>query len=250
MDLFDAFYVKKGDVVALVGAGGKTSTMFAMGKEAVERGLKTVITTTTRIYLPGEKSGLPVVCAPGAKVLEEAKNALGQSLLVVAGAGIEGNKLIGLTPELTGGFTGAGFDLVLVEADGAAGRPFKGPCRGEPVIPGGCTLVIPVMGMDCLGKPFDSRYVHRAEEVARLLGPAAGEIVTPQMVASILLHPEGYRKNISSGSRWIPFLNKVQDENDLLMAGVIAAILGEQEIHRIVMGAAQEKDPVREVALF
>lgn len=250
MDLFEALAIKKGDVVALVGAGGKTSTMFTLGNEAVKRGLRTVITTTTRIYHPGEKSGLPVVCAPGGKVLEECGKALGQSWLVVAGAGIEGNKLIGVTPELAGCFTGAGFDIVLVEADGSAGRPFKGPGRSEPVIPGGCTLVIPVMGIDCLGKPFDSRYVHRPEEAARILGPAAGKVVTPQMVAGILLHPEGYRKNVSSGSRWIPFLNKVQDDHDLFLAREIAFIMGKQGIRRIVMGAALERDPVREVAVF
>ena len=250
MELFDAFAIKKGDVVALVGAGGKTSTMFTLGKEAVKRDVRTVITTTTRIYHPGAVSGLPVVCAPGGKILEEARRALGQSWLVVAGAGVEGNKLIGVAPELAGGFVGAGFDMVLVEADGSAGRPFKGPGRGEPVIPESCTLVIPVMGMDCLGKPFDSRYVHRPEEAARLLGPVAGEIVTPQMVAGILLHPEGYRKNLPSGCRWIPFLNKVQDDHDYLLAGEIVLILRSKGIRRIVVGSALERDPAREVAVF
>lgn len=249
MDLYDAFALKKGDVVALVGAGGKTSTMFTLGKDAVKRGLRTVITTTTRIYHPGVNSGMPVVCAPGGKVLEEAGKALGHSWLVVAGAGIEANKIIGVTPELAGDFNGAGFDIVLVEADGSAGRPFKGPGSDEPVIPEGCTLVIPVMGMDCLGKPFDSRYVHRTEEAARILGQEAYQVITPQMVAGILLHPEGYRKNVPPGCRWIPFLNKVQDDRDLLLAGEIAKIMGAQGIRRIVMGAALD-NLVREVAVF
>ena len=40
--------------------------------------------------------------------------------------------------------------VVLVEADGAKGKPCKVPADFEPVIPDECDIVIGVMGMDAL----------------------------------------------------------------------------------------------------
>lgn len=251
MDLFEAFSLKKGDIVALVGAGGKTSLMFAMAREAVKKGYRMAVTTTTKIYHPGEGDGWPVVCDSGERLPEKAAKALDRSSIVVLGAGIDKNKkLLGVAPRLLEGLVGCGFDMVLVEADGAAGRPFKGPGDGEPVIPAGCELIVPVVGVDCLGKTVDSTNIHRPEVVARLAGIVAGKVVTAEVVARVLLHEEGYGKNVPCGCRWIPFINKVRNCQELQLAEKIAALLGLGGVRRVVIGAAQEKTPVREVAEF
>jgi probable selenium-dependent hydroxylase accessory protein YqeC len=251
MDLFEAFAIKKGDIVALVGAGGKTALMFALAREAAKRGERVLITTTTRIYHPGEVTGWPVVLAADPGVLKESVKALAHAAIVVAGAGVdEHNKLMGVSPEVADELAViGGFDLLLAEADGSAGRPFKGPRDGEPVIPAGSTLVIPVVGVDCLGKSIDSGSVHRPEVVAELMGVASGETVTPEIVAGVLLHSRGYRKNIPAGCRWVPFISKVRDAHELRQAGKIASLLGLGGARRVVMGAALETVPVREVAL-
>ena len=49
MKLHKAFNVARGDVVSLIGAGGKTSTMVALAHELADEGWRVLVTTTTRI---------------------------------------------------------------------------------------------------------------------------------------------------------------------------------------------------------
>jgi probable selenium-dependent hydroxylase accessory protein YqeC len=249
--LIDAFRIKKGDIVALVGAGGKTSTMFALGREAGREGFRVVITTTTRIYLPPAETGQSVVLAPGTDILPAVREKLKVFLTVVAGTGLNReNKVLGVEMGVAEGFLKAGADLVMIEADGAAGRPFKAPGEGEPVIPETAALVVPVVGIDCLGKPLSREYAHRPETISALAGIKPGETITPGVVARVLLHEQGYKKNVPSGSRWIPFINKVESAADLQQARMVAARLGEAGVERVVIGAVGAGIPVREVVAF
>ncbi|HLE71097.1 MAG TPA: hypothetical protein VJH87_15565, partial [Vicinamibacteria bacterium] len=50
--LVEAFGVGKGDVVSLVGAGGKTTVLYALSMELRRRGLSVVTTCTTNMQLP------------------------------------------------------------------------------------------------------------------------------------------------------------------------------------------------------
>ena len=61
-------------------------------------------------------------------------------------------------------------DKVIVEADGADGRPIKAPEDWEPVIPTFANLVIPVVGLDCVGKPASEDWVFRIERFLALTG--------------------------------------------------------------------------------
>ncbi len=49
MKLQKAFEIVPGDVVAFIGAGGKTSTLIALGHELAQAGLRVLATTTTHI---------------------------------------------------------------------------------------------------------------------------------------------------------------------------------------------------------
>ncbi|MFZ5646747.1 MAG: selenium cofactor biosynthesis protein YqeC [Bacillota bacterium] len=251
MDLLDAFLIKKGRIITLVGAGGKTTTMFSMGEEALKRCLRVVITTTTRIFMPPDEESKPVVLARGTGILRSVGEKLKKCPLVVAGAGVTGeNKIVGVDKAIVPGFLEAGADIVMVEADGAAGRPFKAPKEGEPVIPGESDLVVPLVGLDCLGKPLDHEYVHRPEIISELTGIGRGGVVTPAVVAGVYLHPMGYFKDVPSGCRWIPFINKVETDSDLRLARELADLLGRGGAERVVIGAARDKDPVREVMVY
>ena len=50
LTLIDAFGVRDGEVVTLVGAGGKTTLMFALAQEFSRLGKRVVITTTVKMY--------------------------------------------------------------------------------------------------------------------------------------------------------------------------------------------------------
>ena len=51
MKLIDALELKRGDVVSLIGSGGKTSALIKMMHECQARGWRVLMTTTTRIGL-------------------------------------------------------------------------------------------------------------------------------------------------------------------------------------------------------
>ena len=52
MLLRDALGVTRGEMVSLIGAGGKTTTMFRLAKELRDQGCKVLVTTTTKIVKP------------------------------------------------------------------------------------------------------------------------------------------------------------------------------------------------------
>ena len=68
----------------------------------------------------------------------------------------------------------------LVEADGAARRPIKGYASYEPVIPPAAGLLLPVLGLDALGKKVESQTVHRVELFAAQCGAVPGDVLDEQ----------------------------------------------------------------------
>ena len=251
MKLLDAFNLSKPGVVSLVGGGGKTTTMFALGREAIKRGLKTVLTTTTRIYYPADQGLDVVVAGTSQALLSGVRDKLAAHPGVVAGAELSpDNKLTGLDPCLIEDILAAGADLVVIEADGAARKPFKAPAGHEPVIPEVSTVVVPVVGIDCLDKPLLPKYVHRPEIVAALSCISIGEKVTPEIVAKVLTHPLGFRKGLPANCSWIPFINKVETASDLAKAQEIAALVGKILPCRVVIGASAANTPVVEILDF
>lgn len=248
MTLIEAFRITRGNLVALVGAGGKTSTMYALAREAKSRGFKVVLTTTTRIYLPRGVNTPGVLLEDSPGIVDRVREQLCNCFVVLAGSGLTAEKkILGLDKGLAGKFLEAGADLVVAEADGAAGMPFKAPGEGEPVIPPDTTLVIPVVGIDCLGLPLSGGSIHRPEIVARLTGASIGGQVNSGTVAGVFLSPGGYRKDVPEGSRWEPFINKVESAGELRAARELAGLLIKGGADRVVIGSALSGDPVREV---
>ena len=146
-------------VVALVGGGGKTTTMYALAREAREAG-KTVIVTTTTHILPH----------PGLFMTDENEPAALKKLLDQYGILTVGR--LDRKDKMTGGDVAAcaaAADIVLSEADGARVRPLKAPADHEPVIPPQAAAVLALAGMDCLGRTVGD-ICHRPERVCALLG--------------------------------------------------------------------------------
>ena len=128
---------------------------------------------------------------------------------------------------------------VLIEADGAAGRPIKAPESWEPVIPDFVDLVIPVVGLDCIGKQATDEWVFRLERFRAVTCLRPGETVSPSAVGRLLSHPEGAMKGIPRTAHAVPFLNKL----DLLKSDsgkkeTIEAIMAatNPRIQRLVVG--------------
>lgn len=252
MLLVTALRIRPKEVVAFTGGGGKTTTMFRLAEELRSAGQRVVTTMTTKIFVT------QMARAPARLILEGEGALLAQlgstlaehgHVLIAGGTVVEQDKVQGVPPELLDRVAAhPAVDALLMEADGSRRLPFKAPAAHEPVIPTSATIVVPMMGLDVLGRPLDAEHVHRPERIAALTGAALGDLVTPGLVAAVLAHPEGGAKGTPPGARLIPFLNKAEDEASLVAAREISRrLLQHDRIDTVLIGAAQADDPVREV---
>jgi molybdenum cofactor cytidylyltransferase len=237
------------EVVAFVGAGGKTSAMFRLAAEIAAAGGRVVTTTTTRIFA-AQLALAPAHFESGRATDGELSAALEQHghILVTGPVDAEAGKATAAPLELIGRLLGLpGRPVVLIEADGARMRPFKAPAEHEPVVPPQTTLLAPVVGADIFGQPLDDTRVHRASRAAELAGVPLGAPVTPEIVARVLASPLGGLKNLPDGARVIPLINKIEDPAALEAARETAQrLLSYPRIHSVVLGALRMEPPVRE----
>jgi probable selenium-dependent hydroxylase accessory protein YqeC len=196
MTLAEALGIAPGEVVSFIGAGGKTTAMYRVAADLAARGLKTIVTTTTKIFPPNGPD-IPLVLREAAegRAAARAAEALGRApVVVVAARALADGKLEGLPAEEVAALRGvAGVSAVLVEADGSARKPFKAPAPHEPVIPAATTLVVAVVGAEVLGRPLSEDLAHRAALAAEQAGIRLGDPVTPEVVARVLLGPANLR---------------------------------------------------------
>lgn len=250
MTLADALEMTGDEVVALVGGGGKTTAMFRLAREMVEKGGSAITTTTTRIF--AAQIALAPAHVPAAHATRES--------VLAALAAHRHVLVIGATNPGTGKAEGLSLDLfrrlrawcpgvaILNEADGSRMRPFKAPAEHEPVIPGETTLVVPVVGADVFGKTLDADHAHRPELVSALSGAPLGTPITPEIVARVLAHPEGGRKGVPVSARVVALINKVESLLDRTSARETAErLLREPAIQSVVLSMLRGPEPVLEV---
>lgn len=191
-------------VICLVGAGGKTTIMYELANYYASLGKNVLVTTSTHIWKPQQD-----YCAD----LAAAQSLWHAGRYAVVGLEEAGTgKLIGLPQEELEQYV-AYADIVLVEADGAKGKPCKVPRENEPVILPECDTVIGVVGMDALGCSIEG-VCFRVDEVCALLGVAAEHVLDEADLAKILLSERGTRKSVGSRKYYV-VLNKC-DSNALL----------------------------------
>jgi probable selenium-dependent hydroxylase accessory protein YqeC len=210
--LLAALGLGRSQVVALVGAGGKTSLAAALAAEARAAGLRTLVTSTTKRM--GGRGGPEA----GPLVLDSVEDALGRLEAALAlhgwvtflGERQREGKLVGVSAARVDAIRGLA-ELVLVEADGARGRSLKMPAPHEPVLPASTTLMVVLAGLDVLGAPLDAENVHRLDRVVAALGREAGTVLDESALAAVLAHPTGYLSRVPVGAGSAAFLNKAED---------------------------------------
>lgn len=248
MTLKEALGLGRGEMVALIGAGGKTTTLFTLAREIWEDGGKVLVTTTTKMFKPAKPHvhRLYVVQEVDALLGEIGK--IHEPVIVGAGGGVEATKLVGLPPEwLDTVAQKAGLDAILVEADGAAMRPFKVPADHEPVIPQDCSLTAWIMAIKVLGKPLSPDWVHRAERAALLLGVEPGTLVNEDIILRLVENPRGCLKGIPPKSRRVALINQADTTDEVKKAADLGRALLRHGIERVVITSYLSEDAVKRV---
>lgn len=175
MELETALGIHPG-VTAIIGAGGKSTLLLALGRALAQRG-RVLLGTTTHIYPP---EGVHLVQDADA---EAVRRAFLKERLLCVGTQEKTGKLT--APGLADGALAKLADYVLLEADGAHGRPAKAHADYEPVVPREAEQVILVFGLTALGRPI-AEAVHRPEIFAARMGVRETEMLREEMAAEFL----------------------------------------------------------------
>lgn len=251
MTLKDALGLKQGEMVALIGAGGKTTTLYRLADELCQDGGKVLVTTTTKIFKPTKPHVHRLFLAEDLDALLSELLALREPVILGVGQALDdAGKLIGLPPQWCDFLGKKGVvDAILIEADGAASRPLKVPAEHEPVVPDRCALTVWVMGIKVLGRPLTPKWVHRAERAATLLGVELGTPVTEDLILHLVENPLGCLKGIPAKGRKVALINQADTPEEVKQASRLGQELLRCGIERVVITSylSTSTDALKEV---
>ena len=183
MPLIAQLSLEDARLVALCGAGGKTSLLYALGREWNLRREKAALTTSTQIL-----ADMPDFCVLWDKPDEGELLSIWRAGFVPVAGRPTGRKLTAPSEEMWA-ILRARSDRSLVEADGAAMLPVKYPAVWEPVIPQHTDRVLVLCGLSALDRPL-RQVCHRAD-LAVEKGVLPDGPLTEDGVAALLLRGYG-----------------------------------------------------------
>ena len=243
LELYEALGIVGGDVVAFVGAGGKSSAILQVTRELKEAGVEVLVAPTTKMFVSEAEMVGPILTSENKdELLSKAADVLDTEGAAVVGStllskgrvgGVEASWVSALAPE---------DGVTLVEADGARRRPIKGTAAHEPLLPEKATLVVAVGGLRALGEPVGEKYVHRPEIFSELTGTGPGHTIDPRAFAQALL--AGLR-SVPVGTRRAALLADFQPDKNTSEASVIAHQLRQGGVHKVVLSSLPQETPGR-----
>jgi probable selenium-dependent hydroxylase accessory protein YqeC len=195
-------------LVAVAGAGGKKSTMYALASHCAGRA---GLTTTVNCPFPPAELGARRVIGEEATLLEAVRAIPRESRRVFfARPGKHVDWAGGIRADLVTQIHAAQvFDLLLVKADGARHRLIKAPAADEPIYPPGTELVLYLVSAHVLGRRLNAGVAHRLEEFAALTGAAEETPIDSAHIVKLLTSAAGALKGIAPGTRIVPVINRV-----------------------------------------
>ncbi len=211
--------LRSAPVISFTGGGGKTTAIFSLARSAAQEGLRVLVTTSTMMIDPRLQPAVFLdrfIMSEAAEAHFAGAKETG-TISFAASEPVQGTpKLRGFSGDTIGSFAPF-YDLVLVEGDGAKHRPVKAPAPHEPVIPGTSSLVVGVIGLDCLGKPMDDRTVHRPELFGPLTSCPWGSPIGALHLLRLIESPAGLFKSAPADACRLVLFNKLDvlgDEAD------------------------------------
>lgn len=236
-------------VISFYGAGGKTTLMRRLAAEMAAAGKKALLTTTTRIYKPPE----PAFFYSGdlEQAAQELKEHFRNNNLAVLGKSIlPDGKVEGIEPGQVGFLRDCLQVSVLVEADGAKGKPLKGFAPYEPVIPPSADYIIPVLGGDALGSFISPANTHRLEHFLEGTGAQEGEKVNGSILARAFKYMLKIGLDQAPKAYACPVINKSDliaspETSALEITGLIRSGYEEPLPEKLLVTAGREDWPVK-----
>ena len=248
MKLKCAFELSRGEVVAFIGAGGKTSLLVSMGYELAEAGWRVLATATTNLT---EEQLAFFPCALRADADAAAiSQALNEKQFVLLYHELRGGRVYGPPPEWARQLLDrVDSDILLVEADDANGLPFKAPRAGEPRIPAETSLVVAVASLGALGAPLDADHVYNHRAMIEKYGFVENSPVKSPWLAQILRDEELGLQGVPKDARLLVYLNQTPERGYVRgRARLIARLsLQNERISAVALGSVRGAEPVYEL---
>lgn len=250
----DKLKLDEGDIVTLVGAGGKSSTIFNLAQEIKNK--KILITTTTQFMSFKKLDTIEIISNSFEEIIKKIKIiwkknpkqklVLGKSYCSTSSI-VTGNKINGLPPRwidyLIKAFPSA---MILNEGDGAAMYSIKAPAIYEPVIPDSTTLLLIVMGMKTLGLKINKKNCFRLNEIKKLNFDNKKR-VDNDLIVKILLDKTSYGAYLEKDYEFIPILNQVDKSNLNEVRQIAHQLLKkEKKIEKVILTDTYLEKPVLE----
>ncbi|KAF0111985.1 MAG: hypothetical protein FD147_499 [Chloroflexi bacterium] len=239
MNLIEALKPELPARVAIVGAGGKTTSLFQLANQV--DGLAWVTTTT---HFGTDQLDLAdrhfFVNTIEELEIEQYKN---QKVTLITGPYTKDNRVNGPVSEILEKLTKIADKekiSLFIEADGARSFPVKAPAEHEPAIPLWVDHVIVVVGLSVLGKPFNHQWVHRPEYFARITHLKEGEIITIESVGDMLVHPAGGLKNIPIQAQKVALINQADNVEILAEARKVVPKLLDGGFDKVIIGSLRK----------
>lgn len=248
MKLRQTFNINPGEVVAFIGAGGKTSALFSLGYELAEDGWRVLATTTA--YIGEDQLNL----APHAMTLTSGADAISKALnkhrFIFLYEDIRSGKVYGPPPELiTRLLDSVDSDVLLIEADNAHGLPLKAPYEHEPIIPEETSLVIPVASLAALGQPLDDEHIYNAQAMIERYGFGEGNRIKSPWMAQILRDDELGLRGVPQKARVVVLLNQTPAHGYLRARARLIAqlVLRSPRVYGVALGSIRSTELIHEV---
>lgn len=218
-------------VVSIVGAGGKTSTMYDLAEELAAKGARILITTSTHIAKPEQYrtevipklADLDAVSYAGAlrnpggfilaagKQAENPDNAWKLAMSEDLGEERVMKRLL------------SQFDVILIEADGAKRLPLKVPSETEPVLIPQTGLIIACVGLTAGGRQFGDSCFRFASH-GGWLHKEAQDVIGAEDMTLLLMDERGSRKGVD-GRYYRILLNQADTKAEQKLSEKVASML-------------------------
>lgn len=209
-----ALALQKGDVVSICGGGGKTGLLYTLARENyLGSGL---YTTTTKMFDPCNDPDLDPFHKEYIAWNSSDPPPYTAGSCFVAGEIIKSevpgvkDKVQGLSNKLLKNWNSMdSWPILIIEADGAAGKPIKFPSENEPVIPELTNHVVGCIGLEALGEQISEALVHRSKLFRSHLPLGSNFGICPETLAALINRKDGLFKNSPEQVKKTVVLNKI-----------------------------------------
>lgn len=207
LDFHDLFSIEKGNIISIVGSGGKTTLLFFLAAE-LKHNYNVLVTTSAKILKPSINQYDSIFTNVESFINSNLTNK--NNITVISKSINESNnKLIGIDDNDLEKLINY-FDVILIEADGSNKLPLKGWKNHEPPVLKKTNKIIGIIPVSVLGRNIDNSFIYGYDEFKKIAGNNSQ--VDEETIKNICISENGIFKN-STGEKYL-FINQADTEQD------------------------------------